>query len=83
MSLPEGLHLALTPDEEPGIFDAQDVCHIIFTDGGLGDPTDWQASFIRRTCDELGISYGADNDGNFMTIGEFIEMYHGDLTFNE
>lgn len=75
--LPEGLHLALTPDEDPGIFDAQDICHVVFTDGGYEDPVDWQNSIVLRTCTALGITTAFDEMGEEITPAQFMDWYNG------
>lgn len=78
-SYPEGLHLALTPDEQLGIFDAQDVCWIIFTDGGHGDPVRWQSSIVAATCKALGIERAFDEEGEEVTVAELVSQYTGGI----
>ena len=75
--IPEGLHLALTPDEEPGIFDAQDVCWITFLDGGNEDPVRWQTCIVTATCTALGVTAAFDEEGNEVTVAQFLEIYNG------
>lgn len=77
LAKPEGLYLGLTPDEEPAIFDAQDVCHMTFTDGGNGDPVEWQAALIQNTCRALGVAIAYDGDGEPWSVEAFIERYNG------
>ena len=79
MNYPEGLHLTLTPDDELGIFDAQDVCWIIFTDGGYEDPVRWQESIVLDTCKALGVEYGFDGEGNEFTVSELVSQYTGGI----
>jgi len=80
---PEGLALQLTPDEKPGIFDAQDICWITFTDGGHGDPVKWQANIVLDTCRVLGVKYAFNEIGEEVTVGEFLEEYAGGIDFYE
>jgi len=81
---PEGLYLGLTPDEEPAIFDAQDIAHVIFTDGGLGDPVRWSQNMIEATCDALGVEdYIGETGEAFDSIEKFFDAYYGDIAFNE
>lgn len=82
--LPEGLHLTYTPDQDQcGIFDAQDVCHIIFTGGGNGDPTSWEKQFIKITCGRLGVETAINEIGDEVSIDGFIDEMLGELSFNE
>lgn len=81
MSYPEGLYLTISPSDEPAIFDAQDVCWIEFTDGGHGDPTEWQANIVLDTCRALGVESAYDENGNERSIVEFLENYIGDVPF--
>ncbi len=81
--IPEGLTLQLTPGEEPALFDAGDVCWVIFTDGGSGDPKSWQANIIEATCDVLGVTEAFDSEGEEMDVDEFISWYVGEAAFNE
>lgn len=62
-NFPEGLHLAYTPEETLAIFDAQDVMHVEFTDGGNGDPAHWACNIALATCYGLNITRGTTRDG--------------------
>ena len=81
MNGPEGLHLALTPDETPAIFDAQDVMWIQFYEGGHGDSTDWPKNIIKATCSRLGVRVGIDEEGNELDLDGFLHWYFGELDF--
>lgn len=81
MNLPEGLHLALTPEQTLAIFDAQDVMWIEFYDGGTGDPSDWPKNIIKATCSRLGVKVGIDEMGEELDIEGFLHWYFGELDF--
>lgn len=81
MNLPEGLHLALTPDETPAIFDAQDIMWIEFSDGGSGDPTDWPKNIVKSTCFALGVKEGIGEMGDELPVEDFLDQYYGALDF--
>lgn len=81
MDYPEGLHLAYTPDSELGIFDAQDVCWLIFTDGGNEDPPSWQANIIASACKALDVTDGFNEMTEVVTVDALIFEYLGVLPF--
>lgn len=82
-SLPEGLHLTITPTQDSmGIFDAQDVMWVEFTDGGNGDPAEWAKTIIRKTCEALGVAVGIDEMGEVLdSVDEAIDQFFGDIDF--
>ena len=62
--LPEGLYLNMTEDNELAVFDAQDVCWLIFQKGGEGDPIDWIKEVVMKTCKALGVEVAYDYSEN-------------------
>lgn len=54
-ALPEGLYLHVF-DKKAGVFDAQECVHIMF-DVYPGDPCEWSASIVSKTCEALGVEY--------------------------
>lgn len=83
MDYPEGLYLGFTPYEVPAIFDAQDIAWVEFTDGGHGDPVRWQANIIIDTCKALGVEIAMSEEGDELTITEFLDHYLGELAFRD
>lgn len=78
-TLPENMYLGLTPDDTPAIFDAQDIMWVEFTDGGVGDPVDWQTTIIRQTCAVLGVTVAINEAGDLTSVAKFIEDYNGSV----
>lgn len=58
--VPEGLHLALDPDDALlYIADAQDHKWIVFAAPGIGDPPTWHELIVRVVCSALGVDVSA------------------------
>lgn len=81
MSLPEGLHLTLTPGGELAIFDAQDVMWVAFHDGGYGDPIRWPRVIVTATCAALGVSCGITDEGDEVSVPDLLHLYFGEEEF--
>ena len=72
--IPDGLTLHVLPGgEQLGLIDVQDVCHLIFTEGGNGDPIDWHIEIVRRTCEALDVTTAFDEFGEEMKLDDFLD----------
>lgn len=78
-ALPEGLTLqyADTANFEPCIVDAQDMVWVHFPDHDTEDPTSWFRAFVRRTCLGLGVTVAMNENGDEVSVEDFIREWIG------
>jgi hypothetical protein len=66
------------PPRRPHLYihDAQDVEWVRFEFEGAGDPVEWFANVVQRTCTALNVETGFHmNTGDELTIEEIIVLY--------